>query len=114
MKIKVDQLMEQIKVPAWSLEPVPSQRQERIIEMTKKKINKNKKESRFSQIGRMGITAAVVAIMLCATGFAAYELGWFGFDRIFGEEISLVEDYVVVVDPEAENADPDVSLCIWT
>lgn len=108
MKIKLDLLMEQIKVPAWSLEPVPSLRQERIMEMTKKKIHENRKKTCCGRFGRIGITAAVVAVMLCATGFAAYELGWFGFDRIFGEEISLVEDYVVVVDPEAENADPDV------
>lgn len=100
--------MEQIKIPDLSLEPVPSLRQERIVEMTKKKINENRKKNCLGHFGRIGITAAVVTVMLCATGFAAYEFGWCGFDEIFGEEISLVEDYVVVVDPEAENADPNV------
>lgn len=42
---------------------------------------------------RRGIIAAVVAVAMMAmsvTAFAAYENGWFGFDRIFGDKSALV------------------------
>lgn len=55
---------------------------------------KKKKDGRV----RRGIIAAAAAVAMMAmsvTAFAAYENGWFGFDRIFGEKSALVEQDIV-------------------
>lgn len=61
----------------------------------------NKKTGRV----RRGIiaAAAVAAVMVMSvTAYAAYENGWFGFDRVFGEKAELVAENVVTYDPAAE------------
>ena len=108
MKIRIDMLLEQVKLPKVSCDPISPQRQERIKELTMKKIKDQNRRPRTGKLLRVGCAAAAAVVILSATGFAAYELGWLGFDEIFGEEKTLVEDYVMVVDPQVEAADSDV------
>lgn len=60
---------------------------------------------------RRGMIAAAVAVAVTAmlvTAAAAYEKGWFGFDRIFGEKAALVEQDVISYE-ETAPADGDLS-----
>lgn len=57
---------------------------------------------------RRGIIAAVAAVAMMAmsvTAVAAYENGWFGFDRIFGDKAALVEQDVVSYEGTADITD---------
>ncbi len=73
-----------------------ARRQERIYALTMKKIKEGKKEQRTAgKPIRWAAAGVAAALALTGTAFAAYENGWFGFDRIFGEKTELVQEGVV-------------------
>lgn len=82
---------------------------EDLVLMAKEDLGMNTcKKYRGARWLRIGICVAVIAALFAVTAIAAYENNWFGFHDVFGAESNLIEDYVVVVDPETENADTDI------
>lgn len=84
-------------------------RQERILELTMKKIEEQRAE-RHRPVRRLIplLAAALTVAALSLTAFAAYENGWFGFDRLFGGKAELVEPDVMhytMTAPDTEAAD---------
>ena len=69
---------------------------------------KTRKKNSVIKCLRVGVCAAIISALFAVTAIAAYEYNWFGFRDVFGDDSSLIEDHVVVLDPEAENADTDI------
>lgn len=95
MQTNFEQLIKHAKSPELSVEPIPPKQMERIRELTMKNIpTSNTKRRQIRPIGLL-IAAVLLVTALCGTAIAAYENGWFGFDRIFGEKAAVVSEYVV-------------------
>lgn len=75
-------------------DPLPPQRQERIVELTMKQINETNQTKRPARPLRLALIAAAAAVLLCGTALAAYS-GWFGFAGVFGEKSAVVEQDIV-------------------
>ena len=86
--------------------PLSPKRQERILEMTMKKINENRPEAPIRSRRPLRLIAATagIAALLCATAFAAVELKLFDFSNLFGERAALIEEAVTTYTPAPEGA----------
>lgn len=86
--------------------PLSPKRQERILQMTMKKINETPPEApaRSRRPLRLIAATAGIAALLCATAFAAVELKLFDFSSLFGERAALIEEAVTTYTPAPEGA----------
>lgn len=97
MKVNIDHLMSEICTPDYPVEVLDSRRQERILNMTKKKIKAQRgKKSRHPL--RLAAIMGAAVLLLCGTAFAAYEL--FGFTDIFGQEAAILDQAAVTFQPD--------------
>lgn len=58
------------------------------------------KKSKSIRYLRVGVIVAAMLAVLTATAFAAYEMNWFGFRQLFGDNAEVIQDYVVTADPD--------------
>ena len=105
MKTTWDELMRYAPEKEYPLPALERGEQERILNKTMKKLETTKK--RPARPVRTALLAAAIAALLCGTAFAAYTNGWFGFDRLFGEKIALIEGHIASYD---ETTNVDLSL----
>lgn len=103
MRLRYEELLDYAEPPELPVEPLSPASQERIYELTMKKINESNSRRKIRKPFRWLAAAALLLLLLCGTVFAAVEYGWFGFDRIFGEDVKLVEDGVTVYEPQEES-----------
>lgn len=98
MKVNIDHLMSEICTPDYPVEVLDSRRQERILNMTKKKIKAQRgKKSRHPL--RLAAIMGAAVLLLCGTAFAACE--FFGFTNIFGQEAVILDEAAVTFQPDA-------------
>lgn len=97
MKVNIDHLMSEICTPDYPVEVLDSRRQERILNMTKKKIKAQRGKNGRHPLRLAAIMGAAV-LLLCGTAFAAYEL--FGFTDIFGQEAAILDQAAVTFQPD--------------
>ena len=109
MKTTWDELMRYAPEKEYPLPALERGEQERILNKTMKKLEKTKK--RPARPVRTALLAAAIAALLCGTAFAAYTNGWFGFDRLFGEKIALIEGHIASYD---ETTDVDITQPTYT
>lgn len=109
MKTTWDELMRYAPEKEYPLPALERGEQERILNKTMKKLKKTKK--RPARPVRTALLAAAIAALLCGTAFAAYTNGWFGFDRLFGEKIALIEGHIASYD---ETTDVDITQPTYT
>lgn len=112
MKTSWDALMRYAPENPYSLDPIEPQTAERIRKQTmeKTKMTEIKTPRRAGRPLRLGLIAAAVVTLLCATAFAAAN-GWFGFDRLFGGKAALIESHITSYD---ENAAVDITQPTYT
>lgn len=93
MKTSWDELMRYAPENPYSPDSIEPQTAERIRKQTMEKIKQTEARPtrRVSRPLRLGLIAAAVVTLLCATAFAAYSNGWFGFGALFGEKTALLE-----------------------
>lgn len=100
MKIQIDSLLELASTPELPVSPLLPQRQERILAMTKEKIQPQQTVQKRHRPVRIFATIAAIVILLCGTAFAAYEFQLFDFAQLFGENASIIEEAVVTYEPD--------------
>lgn len=100
MNLRYEELLDYVEPPEQLVEPLSPASQERIFELTMKKINESKTRRKISAPFRWLMAAVVLILILCITAFAAVENGWFGFDRIFGEQVKMAEDGMTNYTPQ--------------
>ena len=103
MKLRYEELLDYVEPPELPVEPLSPASQERIYELTMKKINQAKACRKIRKPLRWLTAAAVLILILCVTVFAAVENGWFGFDRIFGEQVETAGDGMTTYTPQEES-----------
>lgn len=91
MKIPIDELMRRAPTEEYRLAPLSAEETERIREKTMKKITRQPVSRPRARPLRAALIAAAVAVLLCGSVFAAWAGGWFGFERLFGEDAALIE-----------------------
>lgn len=91
MKIPIDELMRRAPTEEYRLSPLSAEETERIREKTMKKITRQPVSRPRAKPLRAALIAAAVAVLLCGSVFAAWAGGWFGFDRLFGEDTAMIE-----------------------
>jgi hypothetical protein len=99
MKMRIDMVPRSDQAPEYHIPDLSPQRQERIVELTMKKIQKKRRRS--IRTVRIACVAAVVILLLCGSAFA-YAKDWFGFADIFGEKNKVVEDHVAAYTGETD------------
>lgn len=111
MKIQIDSLTGLVQTPDLPVESLSPQRQERILNMTKQKINAANKQHRGPRRSPLRLTAIIAAtlILLCGSVCAAYRFELFDFSLLFGENVQVIEEAVVTYQP-----DPDTVVSAFT
>ena len=94
MKNIIDVYTRSDKAPEYKIPSLSPERQERIVELTMKKVNQNVQPKKTVRVSRIAIIAAATAALLCGTVFA-YTTNLFGFADIFGTKHSVVSEDVV-------------------
>lgn len=94
MKKKIDVYTCRGKAPEYTIPELSPERQERIVELTLKKVNQNTSPKKHGRSSRIAVIAAAAAVLLCGTVFA-YTANLFGFADIFGAESSVISEEVV-------------------
>ncbi len=100
MYLRYEELLDYVDPPELPVEPLSPDSQERICELTMKKINAPTQHRKLKKALRWVTAAAVLVLALCGTALAAVENGWFGFDRIFAGQPALIDDGVTAYSPE--------------
>ena len=110
MNKQIEDLVREAALLELPAEPLPPQRQERIVELTMKQINETNHAKRRTRPVRLALIAAAAAVLLCGTAFAAYS-GWFSFAGVFGEKSAFVEQDIVSY---GENTDVEMTQPSYT
>lgn len=95
MKTRIDALLGYGEKLEYQIPKLPPERQERIMELTMKKIKTQEQTKRNTRPARIVLIAAAAAVLLCGSAFAAYTTGFFGFAEIFGQKHDVVAEDVV-------------------
>ena len=101
MRVTIDDLLKEIKTPELPVPPVSSQRQERIQQMTMKKI-KSEAHAKRRHPARLAVIAGAAAVLLCGSAFAAYEWNLFDFHSLFGSNAEVLEDHITTFQPQEQ------------
>ena len=101
MRVTIDDLLKEIKTPELPVPPVSSQRQERIQQMTMKKVTSQKKAKRRNP-AKLAVIAGAAAVLLCGSAFAAYEWNLFDFHSLFGNGAEVLEDHITTFQPQEQ------------
>lgn len=113
MKINWSDRMQDAPAGKYRLEALTPEEAERIREKTMKKIMQTEAlpRRRAAKPARLALIAAAIAALLCGTAFAAYQLDWFGFRTVFGENAAVLDAYTENYD---ENSDVTLTLPGYT
>lgn len=113
MKINWSDRMQDAPAGKYRLEALTPEEAERIREKTMKKIMQTETlpRRRVARPARLALIAAAIAALLCGTAFAAYQLDWFGFRTVFGENAAVLDTYTKSYD---ENSDAALTLPGYT
>lgn len=113
MKINWSDRMQDAPAGKYRLEALTLEEAERIREKTMKKIMQTEAlpRRRVARPARLALIAAAIAALLCGTAFAAYQLDWFGFRTVFGENAAVLDAYTKSYD---ENSDAALTLPGYT
>lgn len=113
MKINWSDRMQDAPAGKYRLEALTPEEAERIREKTMKKIMQTETlpRRRVARPARLALIAAAIAALLCGTAFAAYQLDWFGFRTVFGENAAVLDAYTKSYD---ENSDAALTLPGYT
>lgn len=113
MKINWSDRMQDAPAGKYRLEALTPEEAERIREKTMKKIMQTEAlpRRRVARPARLALIAAAIAALLCGTAFAAYQLDWFGFRTVFGENAAVLDAYTKSYD---ENSDAALTLPGYT
>ena len=101
MRVTIDDLLKEIKTPELPVPPVSSQRQERIQQMTMKKV-KSETHAKRRHPARLAVIAGAAAVLLCGSAFAAYEWNLFDFHSLFGSGAEVLEDHNTTFQPKEQ------------
>ncbi len=101
MRVTIDDLLKEIKTPELPVPPVSSQRQERIQQMTMKKI-KSETHAKRRHPAKLAVIAGAAAVLLCGSAFAAYEWNLFDFHSLFGSGAEVLEDHITTFQPQEQ------------
>ena len=105
MNRRFEELVDYVDPPEQLTEPLSPDSQERILELTMKKINETESRRRMRKTFRRLTAAAVLILVLGVTSFAAVENGWFGIDRIFRGKLRMAGDGMTTDTPKEETPD---------
>ena len=113
MKINWSDRMQDAPAGKYRLEALTPEEAERIRKKTMKKIMQTETlpRRRVARPARLALIAAAIAALLCGTAFAAYQLDWFGFRTVFGENAAVLDAYTKSYD---ENSDAALTLPGYT
>lgn len=101
MRVTIDDLLKEIKTPELPVPPVSSRRQERIQQMTMKKVTSQKSAKRRNP-AKLAVIAGAAAVLLCGSAFAAYEWNLFDFHSLFGTGAEVLEDHITTFQPQEQ------------
>ena len=101
MRVTIDDLLKEIKTPELPVPPVSSQRQERIQQMTMKKV-KSETHAKRRNPAKLAVIAGAAAVLLCGSAFAAYEWNLFDFHSLFGSNAEVLEDHITTFQPHEQ------------
>ena len=101
MRVTIDDLLKEIKTPELPVPPVSPQRQERIQQMTMKKIKSGTHAKRRNP-ARLAVIAGAAAVLLCGSAFAVYEWNLFDFHSLFGSNAEVLEDHITTFQPQEQ------------
>ena len=101
MRVTIDDLLKEIKTPERSVPPVSPQRQERIQQMTMKKV-KSETHAKRRNPAKLAVIAGAAAVLLCGSAFAAYEWNLFDFHSLFGTGAEVLEDHITTFQPQEQ------------
>lgn len=113
MKINWSDRMQDAPAGKYRLEALTPEEAERIRKKTMEKIMQTETlpRRRVARPARLALIAAAIAALLCGTAFAAYQLDWFGFRTVFGENAAVLDAYTKSYD---ENSDAALTLPGYT
>lgn len=113
MKINWSDRMQDAPAGKYRLEALTPEEAERIRKKTMKKIMQTETlpRRRVARPARLALIAAAITALLCGTAFAAYQLDWFGFRTVFGENAAVLDAYTKSYD---ENSDAALTLPGYT
>lgn len=101
MRVTIDDLLKDIPTPELPVPPVSPRRQERIQQMTMKKIKSQQSSQRRHPV-KLAVIAGAAAVLLCGSAFAAYEWNLFDFHSLFGSNASVLEDHITTFQPQEQ------------
>lgn len=101
MRVTIDDLLKDIPTPELPVPPVSPRRQERIQQMTMKKIKSQQSAQRRHPV-KLAVIAGAAAVLLCGSAFAAYEWNLFDFHSLFGSNASVLEDHITTFQPQEQ------------
>ncbi len=101
MRVTIDDLLKDIPTPELSVPPVSPRRQERIQQMTMKKI-KSEALRKHRNPAKLAVIAGAAAVLLCGSAFAAYEWNLFDFHSLFGSDAEVLEEHITTFQPQAQ------------
>lgn len=101
MRVTINDLLKDIPTPELPVPPVSPRRQERIQQMTMKKI-KSERTNHHRHPMKRAILAGAAAVLLCGSAFAAYEWNLFDFRTLFGSGAEVLEDHITTFQPQEQ------------
>lgn len=99
MRVTINDLLKDIPTPELPVPALSPRRQERIQQMTMKKITSQRTQSRRHPL-RTAMIAGAAAVLLCGSAFAAYEWDLFDFRSLFGDGAEVLEDHITTFQPQ--------------
>ena len=99
MRVTINDLLKDIPTPELPVPALSPRRQERIQQMTMKKITSQRTQPRRHPL-RTAVIAGAAAVLLCGSAFAAYEWDLFDFRSLFGDGAEVLEDHITTFQPQ--------------
>lgn len=101
MRVTINDLLKDIPTPELPVPALSPRRQERIQQMTMKKITSQRSQHQRHPL-RTAMIAGAAAVLLCGSAFAAYEWNLFEFRSLFGDGAEVLEDHITTFQPQEQ------------
>lgn len=101
MRVTINDLLKDIPTPELPVPALSPRRQERIQQMTMKKITSQRSQHQRHPL-RTAMIAGAAAVLLCGSAFAAYEWNLFDFRSLFGPGAEVLEDHITTFQPQEQ------------
>ena len=99
MRVTINDLLKDIPTPELPVPALSPRRQERIQQMTMKKITSQRTQHHRHPL-RTAMIAGAAAVLLCGSAFAAYEWDLFDFRSLFGDGAEVLEEHITTFQPQ--------------